>query len=282
MSTLIASVAPVSGRAAAPQRESANPKPKVDGNTYAPTGRSRVRRVSKRAVYDRGTAHAIIDAALVCHVGFVVDGWPRVLPTAIARVDECVYVHGNRNSAMLQTLATGAPACITVTHLDGLVVARSVFHSSMNYRCVVIHGTGHVVTGARKRVALDALVERLVPGRTGDARAPTAKELAVTSVLEFPLEEVSAKVRTGPPADDKQDYLLPFWGGVVPLRMVAGAPESDDGSLRARIAPPAYLTAERAARAAARPHPRAGSEPRSGIRTRFRLRARRNSSVRAR
>ena len=289
MSTLIASVAPVSGRAAAPQHESANPQhepanpePKVDGNTYAPTGRSRVRRVAKRAVYDRDTVHAIIDAALVCHVGFVVDGRPRVLPTAIARIGECVYVHGNRNSAMLQALATGAPACITVTHLDGLVVARSVFHSSMNYRCVVIHGTGHVVTGARKRVALDALVERLIPGRTGDARAPTAKELAVTAVLEFPLEEVSAKVRTGPPADDKDDYLLPFWGGVVPLRVVAGAPESDDPALRARIAPPPYLTAQHPAPAADRPHPPAGSEPRSGIRYRFRSRARRNSSVRAR
>ncbi|MDE0448062.1 MAG: pyridoxamine 5'-phosphate oxidase family protein [Spirochaetaceae bacterium] len=289
MSTLTASFAPVSGRAAAPQRESANPEhkpanpePTIDGNTYAPTERSRVRRVAKRAVYDRYTVHAIIDAALVCHVGFVVEGWPRVLPTAIARVGECVYVHGNRNSAMLQTLATGAPACITVTHLDGLVVARSVFHSSMNYRCVVIHATGHAVTGARKRVALDALVERLIPGRTGDVRAPTAKELAVTSVLEFPLEEVSAKVRTGPPADDKDDYLLPFWGGVVPLRMVAGAPESDDASLRARIAPPPYLVAEHPGPSRAGSRPRAGSEPRSGIRTRFRLRARRNSSVRAR
>ncbi len=287
MSTLIASVAPVSGRSAAPQHESANPKhesanpePTIDGNTYAPTGRSRVRRVAKRAVYDRGTVHAIIDAALVCHVGYVVDGWPRVLPTAIARIDECVYVHGNRNSAMLQALATGAPACITVTHLDGLVVARSVFHSSMNYRCVVIHATGHAVTGARKRLALDALVERLIPGRTGDVRAPAAKELDVTSVLEFPLEEVSAKVRTGPPADDKDDYLLPFWGGVVPLRTVAGAPESDDASLRARIAPPSYLVAEHPGRGRAGSRPRAGSEPRSGIRTRFRLRARRNSSVR--
>ena len=227
---------------------------KVDGNGYAPTGRSRVRRVAKRAVYDRDTVHAIIDAALVCHVGFVVDRWPRVLPTAIARIDDSVYVHGNRSSAMLRTLATGAPACITVTHLDGLVVARSVFHSSMNYRCVVIHGVGAEVTGARKSAALDALVERLIPGRTGDVRAPTAKELAVTSVLEFPLREVSAKVRTGPPADDRDDYLLPFWGGVVPLRTVAGAPESDDAAIRARIASPPYLDADQAGTASgARP-----------------------------
>ena len=282
MSTLIGSVAPVSGCSAAPQHESANPGPKVGGNIYAPTGRSRVRRVAKRAVYDRGTVHAIIDAALVCHVGFVVEGWPRVLPTAIARVGECVYVHGNRNSAMLQALAAGAPACITVTHLDGVVVARSGFHSSMNYRCVVIHGAGHAVTGARKRMALDALVERLIPGRTGDIRPPTDNELAVTAVLEFPLEEVSAKVRTGPPADDKDDYLLPFWGGVVPLHTVAGAPESDEASLRARIAPPSYLTAQHPDPAADRPRSRAGAEPRSGIRNRFRPRARRNPSVRAR
>ena len=255
---------------------------KVDGNSYAPTGRSRVRRVAKRAVYDRGTVHAIIDAALVCHVGFVVEGWPRVLPTAIARVGECVYVHGNRNSAMLRTLAAGAPACITVTHLDGLVVARSAFHSSMNYRCVVIHGVGGEVTGARKRVALDALVERLIPGRTGDVRPPTANELAITSVLEFALEEVSAKVRTGPPADDKDDYLLPFRGGVVPLRTVAGAPESDDAAERARIVPPSYLVTEPPAQGGSGSRPRAGSEPRSGIRTRFRSRTRRRSAARTR
>ena len=224
--------------------DSVAPQPKIDENSYAPTERSRVRRGAKRAVYDRDTVHAIIDAALVCHVGFVVEGQPRVLPTAIARDGECVYLHGNRNSTMLQTLAAGAAACITVTHLDGLVVARSVFHSSMNYRCVVIHGVGRALTGGRKRAALDALVERLIPGRTGDVRPPTEKELAVTSVLEFPLEEVSAKVRTGPPADDKDDYLLPFWGGVVPLHTVAGAPESDAASLRARIPPPSYLVAE--------------------------------------
>ena len=253
---------------------------KVGGNIYTPTERSRVRRVAKRAVYDRDTVHAIIDAALVCHVGFVVEGRPRVLPTAIARVGECVYLHGNRNSVMLQTLATGVPACITVTHLDGVVVARSTFHSSMNYRCVVIHGAGRTVTGTHKSAALDVLVERLIPGRTGDVRPPTAKELAVTAVLEFPLEEVSAKVRTGPPADDKDDYLLPFWGGVVPLRTVAGAPESDEAALRARIAPPSYLAAQHPDPASARPSPRAGAEPRSGIRNRFRPRARRSPAVR--
>ena len=213
---------------------------------YSPTERSRVRRSPKRGAYDRDTVHAIIDEALVCHVGFVAGGAPRVLPTAIARIGECVFVHGNRHSAMLLALEHGAPACITVTHLDGLLVARSAFHSSMNYRSVVIHACGHAVHGAGKRRALDALVESLIPGRTGDLRPPVAEELAITSVIEFPLEEVSAKTRSGPPADSKDDYLLPFWGGVVPLRTVAGAPVSDDAAVRARVAPPPYLREERA------------------------------------
>ncbi len=220
---------------------------------YAPTERSRVRRSPKRAAYDRDTVHAIIDEALVCHVGFVAGGAPRVLPTAIARIGECVYVHGNRHSTMLLALENGAPACITVTHLDGLVVARSAFHSSMNYRSVVIHACGHAVHGAGKRRALDALVESLIPGRTGDVRPPTAEELAITSVIEFPLEEVSAKARSGPPADSKADYLLPFWGGVVPLRTVAGAPESDDAAARSRIGPPPYLAGEADAASAGSP-----------------------------
>ena len=212
--------------------------------TYAPTERSRVRRSPTRAAYDRDIVHGIIDEAVVCHVGFVVDHTPRVLPTAIARIGECVYVHGNRHSTMLRTIENGAPACVTITHLDGLVVSRSAFHSSMNYRSVVIHACGRAVHGARKRRALDALVESLIPGRTGDLRPPTAEELAITSVIEFPLAEVSAKTRTGPPVENKADYLLPFWGGVVPLRMVAGVPESDDAAVRARINPPRYLGGE--------------------------------------
>ena len=226
-------------------------------STYAPTERSRVRRSPKRAAYDQDTVHAIIDAALVCHVGFAAGGAPRVLPTAIARIGECVYVHGNRHSAMLRALEDGAPACITVTHLDGLVVARSAFHSSMNYRSVVIHARGRAIHGAHKRRALDALVESLIPGRTGDLRPPSAEELAITTVIEFPLEEVSAKTRSGPPADNTTDYASPFWGGVVPLRTVAGAPESDEAAVRARIAPPPYLGGEPADRAIADTRPRA-------------------------
>jgi nitroimidazol reductase NimA-like FMN-containing flavoprotein (pyridoxamine 5'-phosphate oxidase superfamily) len=207
---------------------------------YARTARSRVRRAAKRGVYDRDTVHAIIDEALVCHVGFVVDGAPRVLPTAIARADEAVYLHGNRNSVMLRALETGAPACITVTHLDGMVVARSGFHCSMNYRSVVIHASGRKVEGQRKRAVLDAFVERLVPGLVADLRAPTAKELRATTVLEFPLEEVSAKARSGAPVDDEEDYARPSWAGVVPLSLRAGRPV-DDPRLAAGIQVPAYV-----------------------------------------
>lgn len=209
-------------------------------STYTRTARSRVRRLAKRAVYDRETVHAIIDDALICHVAFVVDDAPRVLPTAIARIDEHVYLHGNANSQMLRSLEDGARACITVTHLDGVVVARSGFHCSMNYRSVVIHAAGRKVEGPRKREILDTFVERLVPGLAGDLRAMTAKELRATSVLEFPLEEVSAKVRTGAPADDEEDYALPIWAGVVPLEMKAGRP-IDDPLLADGIDAPAYI-----------------------------------------
>jgi len=209
-------------------------------STYTRTARSRVRRLPKRAVYDRDVVHAIIDDALICHVGFVVDGAPRVLPTAIARIDEAVYLHGNRNSVMLKTLETGAPACITVTHLDGLVLARSGFHSSMNYRSVVIHACGERVEGEAKEAALDALVESLIPGRGADLRPNTRKELNATTVLRFPLEEVSAKVRTGPPADDEADYAMDCWAGVVPFSLGVGAPV-DDPRLKAGVRPPAYV-----------------------------------------
>ncbi len=209
-------------------------------SSYTRTPRSRVRRLAKRGAYDRETIHAIIDEALICHVAFVVDGAPRVLPTAIARIGEAVYLHGNRNSQMLRTLETGAPACITVTHVDGVVVARSGFHCSMNYRSVVIHGAGRKVEDPRKGEILDAFVEHIVPGLTGDLRPSTAKELRATTVLEFPLQEVSAKVRTGPPADDEEDYALPIWAGVIPIDAKAGRPV-DDPLLRDGVAAPGYV-----------------------------------------
>lgn len=209
-------------------------------NSFKKTPRTRVRRLAKRGVYDRDTVYGILDEALICHVGFIVDGEPRVLPTAIARIGESVFLHGNRNSQMLRTLQIGEPACITVTLLDGLVAARSGFHSSMNYRSVVIFGRGTKVEGARKAEVLDAFVEHLIPGRSPDLRPHTRKELNATSVVEFPLEEVSAKVRTGPPADDEEDYELDMWAGVLPLLTSPGKPE-DDPRLKAGIKSPRYI-----------------------------------------
>ena len=212
-------------------------------DTYPTTPRTRVRRVPKRAVYDREAIHAILDEALICHVGFVVDGEPRVLPTAIARIGESVYLHGNHKSQMLRALENGAQACITVTHLDGLVVARSGMHSSMNYRSVVIFANGTRLEGERKRQVLETFVERLIPGRAKDleVRPITDQELDITSVLEFPLEEVSAKVRTGDPVDDEADYALDLWAGVLPLRLQAGEPEADP-RLKPSIPVPGYVS----------------------------------------
>jgi len=214
--------------------------------TYPTTPRTRVRRVAKRAVYDREAIHAILDEALICHVGFVVDGEPRVLPTAIARIDDRVYLHGNNKSQMLHALENGAQACITVTHVDGLVVARSGMHSSMNYRSVVIFARGAKLEGERKRQVLETFVERLIPGRAHDlvVRPITDQELKITSVLEFPLEEVSAKVRSGGPVDDEADYDLDLWAGVLPLSLQVGQPEAD-ARLKPSIPVPDYLSTYR-------------------------------------
>jgi hypothetical protein len=201
--------------------------------SYDPTDRSTVRRIPKRASYDREVVHAILDAGKVCHVGFVVEGRPFVIPTAYARVGETLLVHGAAASRMLRTLKAGVEVCITVTHLDGLVLARSAFHHSMNYRSVVVFGQGRVVDDPdAKREALKALTEHLAPGRWDATRQPTAGEVAGTLVLEVPIAEASAKVRTGGPVDDEADYALPVWAGEVPLRLVEGTPVPD-----ARLAP---------------------------------------------
>ena len=201
--------------------------------TFDVTDRTRVRRIPKRASYDRAAADAILDEALVCHVGFVADGQPFVIPTAFARVDRHLYIHGAAASRMLRTLAGGVPVCVTVTLLDGLVLARSVFHHSMNYRSVVILGTATEVTdAAEKWAALEAIVEHLAPGRWSEARLPNDKELAATSVLRVPIEEASVKVRTGPPLDDVEDYALPCWAGVIPLHLHRGDPIADPTTTR--------------------------------------------------
>lgn len=195
-------------------------------SSYLPGDRSRVRRRAARGRHDARFVHAVLDEARICHVGFVVDGQPIVLPTIHARIGERVYLHGAPASRMLRTLATGMPACVTVTLLDGLVLARSAFHHSMNYRSAVLFGTALAVTDeAEKRIALDALVDQVTPGRREQIRGPSDRELAATSVIRFEIEEASGKARTGPPVDEEADLEVRCWAGVVPLAMVAGPAE---------------------------------------------------------
>lgn len=206
--------------------------------TIPVTDRTRLRRLPKRGHYDRDTVHAILDEALVCHVGFVVDGAPVVIPTIHWREEETLYVHGSAASRMLRSLKEGLDACVTVTLLDGLVLARSAFHHSMNYRSVVVFGKAREVTGEEKVRALDGLVEHVVRGRSADVRPANELELRATTVLALPLEEASAKIRTGGPLDDEEDYALPVWAGVVPLRLTRGAPLVDE---RVTVGLPDYL-----------------------------------------
>lgn len=197
----------------------------------------------ERAAYDRVGVHAILDEALVCHLGFVVDGEPVVLPTLQARDGDRLYLHGSTGSRPLRLAAEGGLAvCATVTLIDGLVFARSAFHHSVNYRSVVVQGTARLLRDDNaKRHALDMVLDKVAKGRSSDCRPPTAKELASTAVLTLDLDQVSAKVRDGGVADDAEDAGLPYWAGVVPLRMVSGRPEPDD-QLDAGVALPAYLT----------------------------------------
>lgn len=206
------------------------------------TPKTKLRRKPQRGSHDREVIDAILDEALVCHLGVVEEeGWPVITPTLHVRVGEQVYVHGSAASRTLRT-AVESKVCLTVTLLDGLVLARAAMHHSANYRSAMLFGTGRLVEDAEeKRAALEALVEKLVPGRWADARPPTEKELRATSVLRIPLEEASAKVRSGPPVDDDADYGLPVWAGVVGLRLVAGEPEPDH-CFSPRVECPAYVS----------------------------------------
>jgi uncharacterized protein len=196
--------------------------------TKMPTARTRVTREPERAVYDRAEAYRILDEGFICHVGFVAEGQPFVIPTSYGRKDDNLYIHGSAASRMLRNLDQGVPVCVTVTLLDGLVLARSIFNHSMNYRSVVVLGTAMLVTDpAGKLAALHALSEHILPGRWDDIRQPNERELKATSVLRLPIEEFSAKVRQGPPIDDEEDYSFPTWAGVIPLTMAAGAPVND-------------------------------------------------------
>ena len=195
---------------------------------YEVTQKTKIKRLPDRAEYDRETIHGILDEALICHVGFVVDDQPYVIPTIHARVGDTLYLHGSAASRMLRTLGKRANACVTVTLLDGLVLARSAFHHSMNYRSVVILGPlEEVIDPDERNKVLDAIVEHIIPGRLAEARRPTRKELKATTVVKIQISEVSAKIRTGPPGDDDEDYDLPVWAGVIPLSLQPGKPIPD-------------------------------------------------------
>ena len=205
---------------------------------YTPTARTTVRRLKKRAVYDTIAIHAILDEGLVCHLGFSVENQPYVIPTIYARHDETLYFHGAMASRTLRTLSTGIDVCLTVTLLDGLVLARSAFHHSMNYRSVVVLGKARLVDDpAERMLALKVITDHAVPGRWDEVRGPNELELKQTSVLALALEEVSAKVRTGPPVDDDEDYSLPVWAGVIPIQAHAAKPIGDGRVLPGVAAP---------------------------------------------
>jgi uncharacterized protein len=196
--------------------------------TFPPNERTRVVREPQRGIYDRETIYKILDAGFVCHVGFTMETQPYVIPTMFARVQDAIYFHGSAASRMLRGVSNGIPVCVTITLVDGLVLARSVFNHSMNYRSVVALGKAFLVDAPdEKRNALHAFTEKILPGRWREARQPNEKELKATSILRLPLTEVSAKVRVGPPEDDAEDYALQMWAGVIPLQLVAGTPIRD-------------------------------------------------------
>ena len=207
---------------------------------FPKTKRTTLKRLPKRGVYDRNSVYAILDEGFICHVGFAVDGKPVVIPTGYARVEDRLYIHGSQASRMLRTLSQGIDVCVTVTLIDGLVLARSAFHHSINYRSVVVFGKAALIEDAdEKNTALFAFSEHVIPGRWNDVRQPTTEELKLTSVLALELTEASAKVRTGPPLDDEADYSLRVWAGVIPLQLTAGE-AMNDPRLPEDIEPPSY------------------------------------------
>ena len=213
----------------------------MDADLYRRTERTTLRRLPERAAYDRATVHAILDEGFICHVGFVVDGQPHVIPTGYVRVGETLYLHGSSGSRL--GLRPGMPVGVTVTLLDGIVLARAAFHHSFQYRSVVVLGRTRLVTDdGEKDAVLSALVDHIVPGRSADVRGGDGKELAATAVLALPLEEVSAKVRTGDPKDEEEDYDLPYWAGILPLALAPGRPVPDP-RLKPGIPVPPSVTA---------------------------------------
>ncbi|HFA51078.1 MAG TPA: pyridoxamine 5'-phosphate oxidase family protein [Bacteroidetes bacterium] len=194
---------------------------------FPKTGRNKIKRIPKRGQYDKETIYKILDDAFLCHIGFVVDGQPFVIPTAYGREGDKIYLHGSSKSRMMMGMEKGIPVCITVTHLDGLVLARSSFHHSMNYRSAVVFGTAKKVEGKEKEKGLFIISENILKGRWDEARVPNKKELKATTVLCLTIESASAKTRTGPPGDEKEDYDLPIWAGVLPVKQTYGTPQAD-------------------------------------------------------
>jgi len=208
---------------------------------FTPTERSTLKRLPVRGDYERESVYQILDEGFICHVGFVVEGQPFVIPTGYARSGDTLYLHGSQASRMLRVLKSGIDVCVTVTLVDGMVMARSAFHHSMNYRSVVVFGRAVAVEEREEKTgALRAVTEHLAPGRWDETRQPSEGEMRATLVLALPLAEASAKVRTGPPVDDEEDYALPVWAGVVPLEVVAGAPVADP-RLPPEIEPPPHV-----------------------------------------
>ena len=205
---------------------------------HTPTSRTRLVREAERAVYDREAVYRILDEGFLCHVGFVVEGQPFVIPTSYGRKDDTLLIHGSAASRMLRNLNDGVPICITVTLLDGLVLARSIFNHSMNYRSVIVLGKAELVGDPAEKIeALRLIAEHIIPGRWADSRQPNEREIKATSVLRLPIEEFSAKVRSGPPIDDEEDYSFPTWAGVIPLEMKAGEPVHDPRLLSIHAVP---------------------------------------------
>jgi len=197
-------------------------------DSFNPTGRTQLHRYPTRAVYDKTQVHGILDEGFLCHVGFVLDGQPYVIPTGFARCGDHLYIHGSAASRMLRTLDGGVEVCVTVTLVDAFVLARSGFHHSMNYRSVVVLGKARLVTDREEKLnALRSFTNHIVPGRWDEIRPPTEQELKATKVLALALEEVSLKVRTGGPIDDEEDYALPIWAGIVPVGLRTGEPVAD-------------------------------------------------------
>lgn len=209
---------------------------------YTRTAKNRIKRLPKRGNYDRETLYSILDEALICHVGFAESGQPYVIPINFARIQDTIVLHGAKASRLLRHIAAGNPVCVEATIVDGLVLARSVFHHSVNYRSVVVFGSGRLVEDhTEKLAALQAITEHLIPGRWNEARLPNRKELNATTVVSIKIDEASAKIRVVPPIDDEPDYSLPVWAGILPLEEMVLSPIRDE-HLPADVPLPEYMT----------------------------------------